>query len=356
MTNQLGGTPAIPTFNPMEFLPEMNAAPISVQKNSDMNAQDPNIPKVALKMPSFLPERIRNPDAVARGDLPSAQVSQPQVVIPQQAASQPKEEFVQQHHRSDFAYAADAGLAPSFQSLSAPDPLGSKVPKPENGKAPGSIKAPSNPVQHPVLASLMDSLKNTPDDHRSVVIDGFKFTMRPLPADLYAYTMNIAQRASASQPEMAMRFNLLRAVLALVYINDEPVYQVMNAPIKKYQAFDDFAPPVPLVIAYAPRLIDLFFVQLKFKIVEGLAAEYDNFDLVESNKDLMTPGASNVDITNERLWRFKCSVPDCTHHEDVEPQFLDAAQESMAPRFCPEHGEVLTPIGRIVDLANIPLE
>jgi hypothetical protein len=357
MHDNLGGTPALPGgYDPTAFLPEMVAAPTRVSQNSDLNAQDPNIPKVAMRMPSFLPDRIRNPEAVARGEMPAAR----QEPVAQPTAPQPEPYIPPAHHRSDFPYTPAAEqpmtqIPSSFQSPAPADHFGSKVPKPEPGRVANSIKVPANPVQHPVLASLMSALRNTAEDTRSVSVDGFVFKMRPLPADLYAYAMNIAQRASSSQPEMAMRFNMLRAVLALTHVNDEPIYLMLNEPIKGYPSFEDWAPPVSLVIKYAPRLIDLFFVQLKFKIVEAIAEEYDKFDLEDSNMDALMPNDKTSDLSNEKLWRFKCSVPGCNHVVDQEPQFMDASGESIAPIFCPHHGEVLTPIGRLVDLSNVPL-
>jgi hypothetical protein len=347
MSEQLGGTPNIPTGNFMDFLPETKQVDVNVRTNSEMNAQDPNIPKVALKVPDFIRTRIRNPEAVAKGELPSAAPTTEQSVsavpfIPTKQAPQ----FTQDQP-------ADLPIPPTFGNMSRQENLGSSIPAPQNGSVAGSVKLPPQPIQHGVLSNLIAALKSTADDIRSVEVDGFVFKMRPLSADLYAYAMSLAQRASSTQGELAMRFNMVRSILALISVNDEPIYKMFDMNTSKYQAFEDWAPPVALVVAYSPRLIDLFFNKLRFKTVEAISAEYDKYDESDSNTDLLAPGATSED---DERWRFKCGVPGCKHHEDIVPTYLDASKESVQPRFCPAHGEVLTPIGLVKDLGDIPLE
>jgi hypothetical protein len=50
-----------------------------------------------------------------------------------------------------------------------------------------------------------------------------------------------------------------------------------------------------------------------------------------------------------------CSVDGCDFIENVVPEYLDAQSGAIKPRYCPAHGQTMTPIAYTRDLGDAPL-
>lgn len=305
--------------DPMEFMPSLGT-PVQqgVMGRETLDATDRNIPKVQLASPSWLSDTIS-----VKEQAPSV----PQFSAPQTSFSHPRE------------------AQPQYRA--------GDTPAPNQGRVPGSVQLPDRPVQHPVINSLLADLGFSDAKLVNTNIANHVFTQRQLNADMFAFALSTVSRASSTNDEYAMRLNLTLGALSVVKIDGAPSYALASVDVSKAGTFDDSNPPFAVYSKSTSFLLDLFFSKLDFKIVETLADTYDkNWGTKDADADLLAM-AGAVDAEDKRV-RFKCSVEGCKHVEDVVPEFLDGSG-SVRARFCPEHGDTMTPLGYLSQLANVPL-
>jgi hypothetical protein len=312
-------------------------------------------------LPNWLGDTMKTP--MSESAHTDAQYAPPPSFHPEQypAQQEPVPQFNAPYHQAPV-YQQPQMQAPQAQPTSfAPNPApqaqyarpASSIPAPQPGRTQGSVQMPNAPVQHPVVDALLADLGFT-DQHLVVTtVAGHNFTMRKLPAELFAYALSIVSKVSSTNDEYAMRLNLTLGALSVVKIDDQPVWHLAKVDVSKVGQFSDTNPPFSVASKSGSFIIDLFFSKLDFDVISKIADAYDSaWGTKDVDADMLAQ-AGAIKADDQRV-RFKCSVEGCEHVEDVVPQYTDA-QGSMQPRFCPTHGPTMTPIGYLNQLANIPL-
>jgi hypothetical protein len=324
--------------------------PTGTMTRGHLDATDPNIPKVQPSMPSWLGDTIKTPTAEPAYAQPSFQPGQypaQQEPVPQFNAPYPQAPAYQQPQAQPTSFTPN--VVPQAQYARP----ASSIPAPQPGRTQGSVQMPNAPVQHPVVDALLADLGFTDQNLVVKTIAGHNFTMRKLPAELFAFALSIVSKVSTTNDEYAMRLNLTLGALSVVKIDDQPVWHLAKVDVSKVGQFSDTNPPFSVASKSGSFIIDLFFSKLDFDVIGKIADAYDDaWGTKDADADLLAQ-AGAIKADDQRV-RFKCSVEGCGHVEDVIPEYTDA-QGSMQPRFCPTHGPSMTPIGYLNQLANIPL-
>jgi hypothetical protein len=325
-----------PRENPLEFLPslgtQIDVAPTTRQNSGIVDREKP--PAVPVRKPDWIKDQIDvgpTPAPVNAGTVP------PSFSTPSSSANA--------GFQNAQAYEPELGAAQHTG-------LGS-VPPAQPGSVPGSVRVPNPPNQHPVVDALLRSLGYDESKLVHVELSGFKFTMRRNPAEVFAYTLSVVSKSSSTNDEAAMRLAMTLAALSVIKINGEPIWNLFGIDVSKAGQFDDNNPPFLVVAKTASAIIDLFFNQLDWNVINKLADTYSEHWGDDDDESLLAQ-AAKISPDDQRV-RFKCQIEGCNHVEDVVPDKLDA-KGSVRSRFCPEHGPTMSPSGYLRDLANVPLD
>ena len=321
-----------PRENPLEFLPSLgtpvDVAPQTRQNSGMVDREKP--PAVPLIKPDWVREQI---DVGPRAPV-NAETVPPSFSTPSYERPEPTPIY-------------DSGFGAAQRTQ-----LGS-VPLAAAGSVSGSVRVPNPPSQHPVVDALLRGLGFDESKLVHVEIGGFKFTMRRNPAEVFAYTLSIVSKSSSTNDEAAMRLAMTLAALSVIKINDEPLWKLFDIDVTKAGTFDPSNPPFLVVTKTASAVIDLFFNQLDWNVINKLSDAYSEHWGDDDGENLLA-SASKISGDDSRV-RFKCTIDGCKHTEDVVPEKLDA-KGSIKPRFCPEHGNTMSPVGYLRDLVDVPLD
>jgi hypothetical protein len=108
-----------------------------------------------------------------------------------------------------------------------------------------------------------------------------------------------------------------------------------------------------VIVALAPELFAFFMETLNPEVINDIADAYDKeFGGTEAEETTNTPVGI---LANEQRVRFKCPAEACGFVEDVVPDYADPQHQTVHARFCRKCGTKLSPIGRLKDMADVPL-
>jgi hypothetical protein len=315
-------------------------APTMTQQ--DMNALDPNIPRVALRIPTDLyPEMIRAPDAAAPAQQPGGM---PPLYNMQDFGAQAANIAEQ----PTIAQTAASGQQRQFE----------QVPPPLAGTVPGSQRVPGQPLMHPVLESLMRDFQLTEQDGHDFEYRGHTYKLMPLTAELMGFCTSLASRTSQSNDEYMYRLALIMGVISVIAIDGIPCSVLFSAQVSALKiSYNPFNPPYAVRVKFAPSLLEMFTSTLKIHVAARIAEEYDNAfdessDIVAAAEKIKA--TAPVDKVDERV-HFRCNVDGCGFIENVIPDYIDVSSGSIRPRYCPTHGPTMTPVGYTREITNAPL-
>lgn len=246
---------------------------------------------------------------------------------------------------------------PAFEQPSVPVHAQSAyVPPPQLGSVPGSVQVPPKPVQHPVVGQLLRDFGLAYARTAEAVVGPYRFRIREANAEVTNYVLGVAGRSALTDADYISRSRLMLAALGVVSINDTPVVDMFTwdrTRLPKGTVIDPNFPSSAVVVALAPELFMFFMETLSSEVINDIADAYDKeFGGTEAEETTNTPVGI---LANEQRVRFKCPAEACGFVEDVVPDYADPQHQTVHARFCRKCGTKLSPIGRLKDMADVPL-
>ena len=334
----------------LSFLPDMGA-PIEIRAGA-VAPTDPEAEAIKAAQNLQTPTWIK--DEISFGAPPSA-TEQP-VYAPQAATAPPQPVYAQPAPAVLPTFSAptmstgDAGIYAGAPKASA------YVPPPTPGRTPGSVVMPGKPLQHPVLTALLRDFGIVTRKSHEVKVGKFVFTIRPVNAEILSYAVSVASKMAQTNDEYQTRLRMVIGVLSISGIDGLPLHEIFGVDLTNIRESitDPFFPPFTVAVKTSVPLLRFMFEDLGLTPISVVSGAYETHYNDDTEDEEVTEAPKATAPTDTRV-RFKCSIEGCGHVEDVVPVILDAAKGAIQARYCPVHGQPLTPIAYTRDLANIPL-
>lgn len=205
---------------------------------------------------------------------------------------------------------------------------------------------------HPVMERLRARFGLRDIGTKSETIDGIKFTFRKYSQEAYQkFVLNRVILNSESnietEAEGAQKSDFACVCIAIVAIDDVPVYEVLNVYVDPTEAVllerNPLQPPTGVVLRTAIELYPWLQAMMIPEFANTLVSVYASlFPDVE------------VETGNEEHWIYTCSKPNCDHRLTKPPR-RDVTGKDHG-YFCCMDGAPMVPACRVSEARNLPLD
>jgi len=362
-----------PSQAPAHFFPHLGTrVPLDATSVKPETAEADK-PNYSLRQPGWLPESINlgAPDAprsMSVTPVPTAEHTQaPLQAPPAPAGMRWALEPEPIEPEAPAAYAQpDQSPAPLFaqpatslselvhQHTAAPRPS-PHVPQPTPGPRAGTVRVPGQPLQHPVVAELLQQFGLKKSDIHTFEALGHTFCIREVNSEILQFCIGQASKIAVSEADLGTRVRNMVAALSTLSIDNVPVVDIFpwNRALVKNSKIDPMWPPFTVTVLIAEHLFRFFFESMKSDVISAIAGEYDGV-YGSGNEPEETTRTPLVTRENDQRVRFKCPVDGCGHVEDVEP--IKLGDDLVQARGCPVHITEMTALGYTKDLVSVPLD
>jgi hypothetical protein len=255
-----------------------------------------------------------------------------------------------------FAQPAPLSISEAAHQHAAATRPSASVPQPTPGPRAGTVRVPGQPLQHPVVAELLQQFGLKKTDIHTFDALGHTFVIREANSEILQFCIGQGSKMAVSDADLGTRVRNMVAALSVISIDNVPVVELFpwnKTSIRNAASIDPLWPPFTVTVLVAEHLFRLFFESMKSDVISKIAEEYDVV-YGGGTEPEDTTRAPLITRENDKRVRFKCNVAGCGHVEDVEPIVL--GDDLVQARFCPAHGVELTPLGYTRDMVSLPLE
>ena len=160
--------------------------------------------------------------------------------------------------------------------------------------------------------------------------------MRANSAGDAALAARVADAMSGSPSEYNIRVNIAMACLAVVAIDDTPIFEVFGVDIPPTLSVDDpYMPPLQVRVQAFFQLYDWVMNDTR----GGLGNRI--WDIYNTEMDKKSFVSSYLDNRNKNIVMFSCPVQDCEFELAIVPEH--DATGNIKPVFCQHHGVPMLP-------------